>query len=91
MNSHYNKNLKSLAKELRNNSTFGEVILLPEQLKIGFTSWSNQSPQPPLKRGNKHISSAVKTSETLLMLWLLKLIMKHPCKVACTTEFTSLP
>jgi len=22
-------------------------------MKIGFTSWSNQSPQPPLKRGNK--------------------------------------
>ena len=27
--------------------------MLSEQLKIEFTSWSSQSPQPPLERGSK--------------------------------------
>ncbi|MBN2664326.1 MAG: DUF559 domain-containing protein [Bacteroidales bacterium] len=34
MNSHYNKKLKPFASELRNNSTFGEIILWSKVLRV---------------------------------------------------------
>ncbi len=68
MNSHYNKIIKPLARELRNSSTFGEVILWSKVLRakqmLGYqfnrqfamkipSLQSNQFPQPPLQRGKE--------------------------------------
>ena len=56
MNFHYNKKLKPLARQLRNNSTFGEVILWSKVLRakrmLGYQFNRQFAIQiPPLQRG----------------------------------------
>jgi len=55
-NSHYNKKLKPLARQLRNNSTFGEIILWSKVLRakrmLGYQFNRQFAIQiPPLQRG----------------------------------------
>jgi very-short-patch-repair endonuclease len=55
INSNYNKNLKNLSRNLRVNSTFGEVILWDKVLKSKMMLGYNFNRQFPMKINDKSI------------------------------------